>query len=42
VGEEAVATGTLLTAESVQAAMAEARAGVAAQLQAFVANTLES
>jgi len=41
VGEEPVATGTLLTAESVQAAMAEAKAGVAAQLQAFVANTLE-
>jgi uncharacterized membrane-anchored protein len=41
VGEEAVATGRLMTAESVQAAMAEAKAGVAAQLQAFVANTLE-
>jgi uncharacterized membrane-anchored protein len=41
VGEEAVATGRLLTAESVRAAMAEAQAGVADQLQAFVANTLE-
>jgi len=41
VGQEAVATGRLLTAESVRAAMAEAQAGVADQLQAFVANTLE-
>jgi uncharacterized membrane-anchored protein len=40
-GEEAVATGRLLTAGSVRAAMAEAKAGVAAQLQAFAANTLE-
>jgi len=40
-GEKAVATGRPLTAGSVRAAMAEARAGVAAQLQAFVANTLE-
>jgi uncharacterized membrane-anchored protein len=40
-GEEAVATGRLLTAGSVRAAMAEAQAGVAAQLQAFVANTME-
>jgi len=40
-GEEAVATGQLLTAGSVRAAMTEAQAGVAAQLQAFVANTLE-
>jgi len=40
-GEEAVATGLLLTPGSVRAAMAEARAGVAAQLQAFVASTLE-
>jgi uncharacterized membrane-anchored protein len=40
-GKKAVATGRLLTAGSVRAAMAEARAGVAAQLQAFVANTLE-
>jgi len=41
VGQETVATGRLLTAESVRAAMAEAQAGVADQLQAFVANTLE-
>jgi len=40
-GEEAVATGRLLTAGSVRAAMTEAQAGVTAQLQAFVANTLE-
>src|SRR5499433_1392890 len=40
-GEEAVATGRLLTAGSVRAAMEEAKAGVAAQLQAFAANTLE-
>jgi uncharacterized membrane-anchored protein len=40
-GKDAVATGRLLTAVSVRAAMAEAQAGVAAQLQAFVANTLE-
>jgi len=41
VGGEARATGRLLTAASVRAAMAEAQAGVAALLQAFVANTLE-
>jgi uncharacterized membrane-anchored protein len=41
VGEEVVAKGRLQTAESVQAATAKARAGAAAQLQAFVANTLE-
>jgi uncharacterized membrane-anchored protein len=40
-GEKAVATGRRLTAASVRAAMTEAQAGVAAQLQAFVANTLE-
>jgi len=40
-GEKAVATGRLLTAGSVRAAMMEAQAGVTAQLQAFVANTLE-
>jgi uncharacterized membrane-anchored protein len=40
-GEEVVAKGRLHTTESVEAAMAEARAGAAAQLQAFVANTLE-
>ena len=41
VGEEIVAKGRLQTAESVHAAMIEAKAGAAAQLQAFVANTLE-
>jgi uncharacterized membrane-anchored protein len=40
-GGEALAKGQRQTAESVAAAMAEAKAGVAAQLQAFVANTLE-
>jgi uncharacterized membrane-anchored protein len=40
-GEDVIAKGTLQTAESVLAAMAEAKAGVATQLQAFVANTLE-
>jgi uncharacterized membrane-anchored protein len=40
-GEEVIAKGQLLTAEAMAAAMAEARAGVATQLQAFVANTLE-
>jgi uncharacterized membrane-anchored protein len=39
-GAEIVAKGRRLTVESVQEAMAEARAGAAAQLQAFVANTL--
>jgi uncharacterized membrane-anchored protein len=41
VGEEIVAKGRLQTAESVHAAMAEAKAGAAAQLQAFAVNTLE-
>jgi len=41
VGEEIVAKGRLQTAESVQSAMIEAKAGAATQLQAFVANTLE-
>jgi uncharacterized membrane-anchored protein len=41
VGEELVAKGRPQTAETVQAAMTQARAGAAAQLQAFVANTLE-
>jgi uncharacterized membrane-anchored protein len=41
VGEEVIAKGRLQTAESVRAAMEKARAGAAAQLQAFVANTLE-
>jgi uncharacterized membrane-anchored protein len=40
-GEEIVAKGTLQTAETVAAAMAEAKAGVAAQIEAFVVNTLE-
>jgi len=40
-GEEVIAKGRLQTPESVAAAMAEAKAGVATQLQAFVANTLE-
>ena len=41
VGEEIVAKGRLQTAESVHSAMIEAKTGAAAQLQAFVANTLE-
>ena len=40
-GDEVIAKGRLQTAESVAATMAEARAGVAEQLQRFVANTLE-
>jgi uncharacterized membrane-anchored protein len=40
-GEEVIAKGRLQSAESVEAAMAEAKAGATAQLQAFVANTLE-
>ncbi len=40
-GDEVVAKGHLQTAESVAAAMAAAKEGIAAQLQAFVANTLE-
>jgi uncharacterized membrane-anchored protein len=40
-GEEVIAKGRLQTAESVGSAMAEAKAGATAQLQAFVANTLE-
>jgi uncharacterized membrane-anchored protein len=41
VGTVLVATGTEQTAESVAAAMAEARAGLAVQLEAFAANTME-
>ena len=41
VGEEIVAKGRLQTAESVHSAIIQAKAGAAAQLQAFVANTLE-
>jgi uncharacterized membrane-anchored protein len=40
-GEEVIAKGRLQSVESVEAAMAEAKAGATAQLQAFVANTLE-
>jgi len=40
-GEDVVAKGRLQTAKSVAAAMAEAKASVATQLHAFVANTLE-
>jgi uncharacterized membrane-anchored protein len=40
-GSEVAAKGQLQTPELVSAAMAEARAGVATQLQAFVENTLE-
>ena len=40
-GEEVIVKGRLQTTESVAAAMAEAKASVATQLQAFVANTLE-
>ncbi len=38
---EPIAKGTLQTAESVQAALGEAEAGVAAQIDGFAANTLE-
>ena len=41
IDEEIVAEGTMQDAESVGAAMAEARAGVATQLEAFAANTME-
>ena len=40
-GETVVAKGTPLTEESVQAAMAEAKAMVAVQIESFAANTLE-
>src|ERR1017187_1732962 len=40
-GDEIVAKGTLETAETVAASMTSAKAGVAAQIEAFVANTLE-
>jgi uncharacterized membrane-anchored protein len=40
-GEEVVATGTLQTAASVELAMAEARLGLATQLEDFAANTME-
>jgi uncharacterized membrane-anchored protein len=41
VGEDLVATGVRQTEETVAAAMAEARAGLAVQLEAFAANTME-
>ncbi len=40
-GDEIVAKGTVQTAETVAAAMTDAKAGVAAQIEAFVINTLE-
>jgi uncharacterized membrane-anchored protein len=41
VGERVVASGRLQDEESIGAAMAEARAGLASQLEAFAANTME-
>jgi uncharacterized membrane-anchored protein len=41
VGDRTVASGIEQTAESVAAAMAEARAGLAVQLEAFTANTMD-
>ena len=41
VGDDLVATGVRQTEETVAAAMAEARAGLAVQLEAFAANTME-
>lgn len=40
-GEELVGKGQSQTAESVEAAMTEARAGLAVQIEAFAANTME-
>lgn len=40
-GEERIAVGTGQTAETVSAAMEEARAGLAVQLEAFAGNTME-
>ncbi|WP_106253756.1 putative cytokinetic ring protein SteA [Allonocardiopsis opalescens] len=40
-GDSVVAKGTPLDAESVDAAMAEAKAGLSVQLEAFAANTME-
>lgn len=40
-GDEVVAKGTVQTTESVEAALTEAKAGLANQLEAFVANTME-
>ncbi len=41
VGDHLVAKGVAQTVETVQAAMAEARAGLAVQLESFAANTME-
>jgi uncharacterized membrane-anchored protein len=41
VGDRLVAKGTLQNADTVQAAMTEARAGLAVQLESFAANTME-
>lgn len=41
IGEQVVVTGTAQTPDSVAAAMAEARSGLATQLEAFAANTME-
>jgi uncharacterized membrane-anchored protein len=41
VGDRLVAKGTLQIADTVQAAMTEARAGLAVQLESFAANTME-
>jgi uncharacterized membrane-anchored protein len=40
-GDEVVAKGTLHRAETIEAAMTEAKAGLSVQLEAFVANTME-
>jgi uncharacterized membrane-anchored protein len=40
-GDRAIATGEAQTIETVQLAMAQARAGMAVQLEAFAANTME-
>ncbi len=40
-GDQLVAKGTAQTVDTVQAAMAEARAGLAVQLESFAANTME-
>src|SRR5690606_19343956 len=40
-GDELVGKGQPQTAESVEAAMTEARAGLSAQIEAFAANTME-
>ncbi|TDC90056.1 putative cytokinetic ring protein SteA [Actinomadura sp. 7K507] len=40
-GEDVVAKGTEQTADSVETALTEAKAGLASQLEAFVANTME-